>query len=156
MTTETVFRVDGVLGKAAVFTVDSSNPTDLTPFTAPRSNLSKVKFHTDFTYPRIVQDTTVSVSLGGVTAPARLYQQYQLFAHGLSGTPLIFGAYYNLTYGWCSLGVGVPMGSYLSLGANSTYVLLQQLAIPFSNGTVNSTISAQTLSVRVLVTDQLL
>lgn len=175
MTTLTVLDIHSGIGKAAVYTVDSANPLDETPLTNPRGNLSRVKFHTDFEYPKIINDVTVSVTLPAIGSRGGRVTTYNLFAHGQAGIPFCLGAFQGglLTSEWQPVTASAPVtgkvvnayttydgrsvsthegfqGQMISLGANSTYVVLQECsATPFS-------CPAITLAIRVLLTDELL
>lgn len=179
MTRIPVFDIDASRGKAACYFIDSADPTDERPLLNPRAYLSDVKFHSDFDYPKIISDTTVSVTLPAIGRGGGRVAQYQLFAHGQAGIPFCLGAFQGglLTSEWLPVssstpvaglnvagyttfnGVSVPQhegfgGQMISLGATATHVVLQEVSATqyyYSGGR-----PAITLSIRVLVTDELL
>lgn len=175
------FDVHGGIGKAALYKVPDSDPTDDAPLTAPRSHLSRVRFHTDFKYPKIVSDTTYTVTLPDRAHNTRGEATYILGAHGRGGVPFCFG-----TVSWTQSKISVANTSYttsktftlplfistpvntllsssgpdswegrmLSLGADSTNLLVHEFAVQrYASGT---TFLSRTYDVRVLVTDELL
>lgn len=169
MTAITVLDIHGGIGKAAIYTTDSLTPTDTGPLTNPTRYLSRVFFHTDFTYPRVVQDFQTSVSLANIPAATTRNQRIVLSNHGLAGVPVVFGAVYVPTVGWCPLSVGTYLwsintvsgavdgaigGQTLSLGADATSILLYENGIAGFSATQN--IPAKSVTIRVIVTDQLL
>lgn len=158
------FDVHGGIGKAALYTVPDSDPTDDSPLTSPRSHLSRVRFHTDFKYPQIVADTTYSLELPARTNNTRGEQTHTLGAHGRGGTPFCFGAYY-FQGGWAPLFVSSPVTHtpaavnarpklcrLISLGADATNLLLHEYYCVENSFSA----TAVTISVRVLVTTELL
>lgn len=157
------FKVDGALGKAALYTVPTVDSTDDSPLTDPRGNLSRVRFHTDFRYPRIVSENTYTVTLPGRSQNSRGEATYDLGTHGRGGTPLCFGAYFA-NGSWLPLFISSPLpsvvspgawllGRLLSLGANDTHILLHEYwcAPNFGGG-----LGSVTFDVRALVTTELL
>lgn len=186
MTTVYVLDIDGTRGKAAIYTVDSATPTDDAPLVTPRSYFSRLRFHSDFDYPRVAGDQQVSVSIPALGNNAERQQTYQLFAHGkTAGIPLVLGAILSTRSdytGWFPLAASTPAfdgGSFvgldsslhaitlpgepfshqmLSLGANATHVLLHENAqgLYTSGSTGAGSITAKTMTIRVIVTDEYL
>jgi hypothetical protein len=76
---------------AAVYQVTDATAPDDAPLSAPLSNLSRVKFHSDLTYPSIVDTRTVTVTVPGASPGADVSGTLLLFSHGRTGTPLVFG-----------------------------------------------------------------
>lgn len=162
------FDVHGGIGKAALYKVSDTNPTDDAPLTTPRSNLSRVRFHTDFKYPKIISDTQYSVTLPARTKNTSGEQTHTLGAHGRGGIPFCFGAVlYNGN--WSPLFISTPIyyspsggrltyiARMLSLGANSTNLLLHEYYVMSNlSGSSGTPVGSQTITVRVLVTDELL
>ncbi len=157
------FKVDGALGKAALYTVPTSDSTDDSPLTDPRGNLSRVRFHTDFKYPRIVDEKQFSVSLSARSANTGGQATHTLGAHGRPGAPLCFAAYY-LNGSWLPLfisspvsywasGIGWRLGRLISLGADDTNLLLHEY---YSVLVLGSGAPSVTIDVRVLITSETL
>lgn len=164
--TKQVIDIDGALNKSAIYTVDDLNPSDRTPLTDPYSNLSRVKFHSNFRYPRIIDDRSGSIFYPGFSTatatPNRAITTTQLFAHGQSGLPFIIGAIFAPNwlnqYTWGPLGAGTPVHGdlprhqVLSLGVTATHVVLRKNNWMGGNSGAN----AATIQWRVLVTNELL
>lgn len=164
------FDVNGGVGKAALYTVPDSDPTDDSPLTSPRSHLSRVRFHTDFQYPKIVSDTTYSLSLPSRSKGTRGEQTHILGPHGQGGAPLCFGAIL-INGRWVPLFISTPVpgwsvagnlpahrswqGRVLSLGASATQILVHEFWV-LSNLAGSGADPASTVSIRVLVTDEVL
>lgn len=75
-----------IAGGVAALWDDAS---DDDPFTTPLSNLSRVKFHSDLDYIKVIDEQTVSVNFPSRNAGLHT-QSYTLFAHGLGIQPLVF------------------------------------------------------------------
>lgn len=162
------FDVHGGIGKAALYTVPDSDPTDDDPLTAPRSHLSRVRFHTDFKYPKIIADTTYSsVNLPSRTKGTRGEATHVLGAHGLGFTPFCLGAVQFEGF-WSPLFISTPtyhkpdaitvvISRFISLGADATNILLHEYWVNFNLGSGTAYDSpSQTINVRALITDEAL
>lgn len=78
-------------GKVAVYTdADPSNPSTA-PLTAPLSNLSKIKFHSDLFYPKIVSSHSGSFTIPAIGRNGKASGHLVTIAHGLSGAPICLG-----------------------------------------------------------------
>ncbi len=149
------FRADGTIPRAAIY-----EASDDAPFSAPRSNLSRVKFHTDFDYisfnsgaPTINTTVTVNGSDGH-------YQfTHDIGAHGTAGTPFCFGRVF-VSGAWQPLTGTVPVIQFVSpgetnlicfnLAVSSTRVYIIETRSFNSSGAFPST----ALSVQVYVSRQ--
>lgn len=106
-------RMDNT-GKCAVYNVSDADAGDPTagngPFTTPLSNLSDVKFHSDFDYVPFssVVTGTLSLPLRG-TSPPGVYATHTLFAHGAGAVPLVMAVFPNLA------GSGINVASFGSV-----------------------------------------
>lgn len=161
------FRADGDIGKAALYTVPAVDSTDDAPLTDPRSHLSRVRFHTDFKYPRIVSDTTYSLTLPSRSQGTRGEATHTLGAHGLGITPFCLGAVQYVGH-WSPLFISTPLyyapqtvessiTRLISLGADATNILLHEYWVIYDIGSSGAyTAPAQSINVRVLVTDEAL
>lgn len=157
--------IHGGLGKAALYTVSDANPSDSSPLTSPRSNLSRLRFHTDFDYPKIISDTTYSLTLPQRSKGTRGETTHTLGAHGRPGVPFCFGALLRTGYPWRPLFISTPLelpttsedriARLLSLGANETSILVHEYWVS-RNLAGDGNVSGETVSIRVLVTDELL
>lgn len=161
------FRIAG--GKAAIW----DGATDMLPFSAPRSYLSRVKFHTDLDY-----DGAVSVWDSTISLPSRnvLSQTYNitLFAHGQAGTPYVeaaiqIGGQWTRVAGHLPIAVsGRGFFRAICIGADATNVIMTDFVVasnaytqPGVGGvdviyTGNETYAAQSLPAKVYVMDTLL
>jgi len=85
-------------GVAAIYEVPSLTSTDNGPFTSPLSHLSngRVKFHSEFRYPKVVQERTVTLSLPSRvltdTQGPEFTRSYNLFSHGRPGMPWVLAS----------------------------------------------------------------
>ena len=66
--TKGVFQIDAETGKAAVYLVDPTDPTDDAPFINPTGNRTRVLYHSDLDYLEIFYDEDVTLSLGSYAA----------------------------------------------------------------------------------------
>ena len=144
-------KADGATGKVAIYT-----GTDDLPFDTPLSYVSRLRFHSDLEYPRVISTHTGTVSLPAVGAATgyRLVT-HTLFAHGLGGAPFVEG---TLALG----GVNVPwLGSvpaatsasgparWLHLGADATNIICRE----YSYGPRSNTFGALSVNWTVYLTD---
>lgn len=124
-------RVEGV-AKCAVY----EGADDV--FSDPFSDISRVRFHSDFQYPSIVESVSGSVTLPAVAADAARYHTYELYEHGIEGHPFVTGRvtdyptsgvnvalegsvpFYGDTYGFAR---------WLTLGSTETHVVLHEQTI---------------------------
>lgn len=152
--------VNGV-GKCAVY--DGTDEV----FSDPFSDITRVKFHSDFNYISVTDTVTGQVTLPAVsawtgfpTAPSsgQRYNTYQLFAHGLSEQPFVVGRILDFPSVGENLALSgsVPIqgnnygfARWLTLGADETHVLLHEQTITH----VDSGIAAITLDYEVQVSD---
>lgn len=158
--------IDGVQGKAAIYTGD-----DDLPFAAPLSYPDRTLFHTDLPTAGIVATYTVSLTTqnrGVWPASATALSGRDTFAlltHGQPGTPYVEGLIVTGTYlgppslshksqSNVTLAGSVPLGSYdfVHLGADGTNVYLNQLylLVPGASSGYWS------LSMKIFITDLLL
>lgn len=180
-----VFDCDGDAQKMGIYSVSEGAESDDAPLYDPYTYLSRVRFHSDFAYPSVVDDRQISMTLSdnGVANPIRSIT-HTLFAHGQSGAPFVLGSIYSQglgdvpfggTYAWRPLMVCTPIagrqqaavpaigsperygwdGRIVSLGANSTHVLLHEY-INGTSGSIVATNPARNITLRILVTDEIL
>ena len=99
-----VLRASPAANAAAVYSVPSLPTTDTAPLTDPYNNLSRVKFHSSFLYPYIVNTGPGLTRSGSVVFPNESPTGTQtvakqttrtLFAHGRGGTPMLSGYLVN-------------------------------------------------------------
>lgn len=158
-------RARGSDGKVAIYT-----GTDDDPFDDPLGNLSRVRFHSDLQYPKVIYEVgSDDEGMGTLDLPSRpanassnpntggapSISTYNLFEHGIEGTPLVFGYVVVGSYhvplagsvpvqwtsrGWCRL---------LALGADATNVKIAESYFCY----ISSGFSAVSLDWRVFVTD---
>jgi hypothetical protein len=164
------FKADGNTAKLAIYDVPSVTSTDDTPLTAPRSNLSRVRWHSDFSYIHEKSRFTASVTLPAKAANSFGYEDFTLGAHGVTGgVPVILAIAKGVTYWGGSVDVPlfgtVPILTtiptignqphayttglwWLTLGATATDVVLRGRYV----ATSVSALVSRTLSIEVLVT----
>ncbi len=161
------FRVAN--NKAAVWTGSG----DTKPFDNPTSNLSRVKFHSDLDYIKVIDEGTFNVALSARSNFQDVSHSYALYNHGKSGFPFILG---KLTMSgqpvaFCG---SIPIQSnryngsadggfarWISLGANNTTVYLYEYAVNLYTKDVEGNVFADsypaiTVPVTVWMTDEIL
>lgn len=150
--------VDGVAGKAAVFTGDDDLPLD-----APLDHVGRLKFHSALHNIAIVSVHTGTLTLPAFGPAAYNIQSHTLFAHGKSGTPYVEGRITSINGVDKSISlagsIAVARQSWnadsaefmraVHLGANSTNVLLNEFSV--AHQTENWT--SMTVGWEVFVTD---
>lgn len=130
-----VLRASPDADAVAIYDVPSLPTTDTAPLTDPYNNTSRLKFHSSFYYPYIVDTGPGITRSGTVTFPddrtgvttgsANPVQRSQvLFAHGRGGTPMLSGYLVNrygqvielvgTTYIWDPDGGANNWGAYTS------------------------------------------
>lgn len=123
------FKARGSDGRVAIW----RDATDEAPFNAPLDNLTRVLFHSDLQYPTVVETRTGTLALPSRGADTSTSVTHTLFAHGKGVPPFVLG--------YCEVGgVRVPFAGsvpvqfnvsgwarWLSLGANSTSVIIHEL-----------------------------
>lgn len=120
-------------GKFAIYTIPSAASTDNAPLTAPLSNLSRLKFHSDLDYVQIDSIVTGSVTLSAKSANTQQKNDTVLFAHGKASAPMVFGILTNMadsTGGGKSIPIAsntpvpilIPDGTYDRLSTLKRYV----------------------------------
>lgn len=117
------FKGRGSDGRVAIYT-----GSDDDPFDSPLSNMSRVLFHSDLNYPRIVDTRSDTLSLTSRSAESYGRQSVDLFAHGMGGTPIVVG-YAVLGGGRVPICGSLPIqmtsrgwGRWIALGATATHV----------------------------------
>lgn len=84
-------------GKFAIYTVPSTTSTDNDPLTNPDGNASRLRFHSDRDYVRVVSTQTGTLSLPARTSVnTQVLVDHQLFAHGQATAPMVMGRITNL------------------------------------------------------------
>lgn len=159
-------KVDGTTGTVAIYDYTAG---DDAPFTSPLSNVSRLQFHSDLDWVKVVDVRTGSVTLPAVNAllaaaSGNLYtsddDEVVLFAHGQSGVPYVEGRVTVLD----GVSVNIPLGGsvpfqsfgglprWLHIGANATDVLLNWY-LPAHR---NKNYAAMTISYEIYVTNMVL
>lgn len=153
-------RFDAAFGTAAIWTGNGD-----APFYNPRANISRIRYHSDFKYPKIIRDQTITQDVPARATGTRGDYSYTLIAHGLAGPPQLFAAVYVIDR-WVPLFVSTPYPSsfecgrdhlsqfrFLSIGADATNVLLKEF---WCLANIYDALAAQTITLRILVTDKVL
>jgi hypothetical protein len=160
-------RVAG--GKVAVWDGEG----DTLPFDNPLGNLSRVKFHSDLSYIKVILEQTVTVNLPAIANVLQGTASYTLFAHGQAGFPFVLGKLDSVDGSPTLFTGSVPVqfgtggaigfgyyGRWVSLGADATNVYLHEYYVctGFSGGAplTYETYPALALPVTVYVTDEIL
>lgn len=140
--------------------------------TNPTADLSRVFFHNQLNYPTITSVVTGSVSLPSIAADTGHRTSYAtpvqttLFAHGVSGVPLIFGNWTGAVEGLPSFTEWLPNGAsasgsvpiqmddygfarWLNLGVDATNVYVYDRRMAYAGAGK----AAVTLSYEVFITD---
>lgn len=162
------FRFRAASGKVAVW----SGEGDTAPFDNPLSNLSRVKFHSDIPYVKIIDVRTFSVTIPAIGAgtPQRA-QSYNIGAHGRPGQPFVIGRIIvnGVPVAFTGsvpvhqiasniYGTKEPYARWLALGVDATRVYVHEYAVQQGLETTGQydTRPAQTFSIVVYITDILL
>lgn len=160
-------RVDGNTGKVAIYDYTAG---DDVPFSSPLSAVSRLRFHSDLVYPRIIDTRTVSVTLPAVIPNAKndsdTTSTTNLFAHGQSGIPWVEGKVTSGLGAIVPLCGSVPVQQHSSspFSASPSFVRILHLGADATNVVLNSfcvtedvqTMPALTITVVVYVTNILL
>jgi len=158
------FRANA-LGRAGIWTGD-----DDAPYTAPRSNLARVKFHTDLDYIRVIDEVTVTLNLPAISNVLDRVVTHNLFAHGRPGFPYILGKVRAQDGADVAFTGSVPVqfgnnatsqyARWLALGADATNVSIHEYVMcnGISGGSPSTweTYDALSLSITVYITDEIL
>lgn len=160
-------KADGT-GTLAIYTVNDAAPDDA-PFTAPLSNLSRVRFHSNLFVPRIVATVTGTVTLPAMTGAASINQKHTVGAHGQSGIPMVTGFLTSPIAVTLAGSVPITLGTsvsgisndrhglyrWVTLGADETNVVLHENSDAYSE-VANTSTPAVTLSITAYVYSLLL
>jgi hypothetical protein len=97
-----VLKASPAANAVAIYSVNSLNSVDTAPLTDPNANTSRLKFHSSFFYPYIVDTGPGITRSGTVTFPnvsassvINTQTSITLFAHGRGGTPMLSGYLVN-------------------------------------------------------------
>jgi len=141
------------------------------PETAPLSNLSRVRFCApDLDYIRVVDTKTGTVNLPALNTQTSGNQNpvyiknYNVVAHGLNYTPLVFG-YTTIASTHVPLRGSVMVqkdiltpagefGRFVSLGVNATHVTLNEYAVRRFFAISATCFPALSLNITVFLTDE--
>lgn len=151
---------DGTTGTVAVYTDPELGDA---PVTNPLANVSRIRFHSDLEYPRVVNVVDGSITLQAIAANITYRQTHFLFVHGLGFTPFVEGYADNGINNGIPLSGSVPIVRqssdpytneagfcrWLHLGATPTHVVIQE----FSLSSDDASFGASTVTYRVYVTD---
>ncbi len=126
----------------------------------PLLDLSRVYFHSNLLYPKIVNKVSGSITLPAIGTNTERLALYILFSHGLSpNQPIVFGYLTGLSVDKVSMDGSVPVqtningfAQWVILGADSTNVLLHENTITHQLAGFN----AITLNYVVYITDTFL
>jgi hypothetical protein len=134
-----VFNVDGQSGRCAIYT-----GTDDAPMTAPLDHISRLRFHSDLAYPKVISVHTGSINLPALSTSStseagteRIFS-YNLFAHGQPGTPYVEGLITSGLSRPVTLAGSVVVASasgqttysrVVHLGADSQNVFIRELSV---------------------------
>lgn len=168
---------DGAVGKIGIWTGN-----DDLPFASPRDHLSRVKFHSDLAYPKVIDERVIPVTFERrsrfngtiwVANDAEVKQSYLLFAHGRPGFPWVLGSV-DINGVKVAMTGSIPIQQglvhtngnspspwvrWVSLGADATNVYLYEYTVldrNASSGYTDTNMAAVTRTFTIWVTDKLL
>lgn len=157
------YKIEG--GKAAIYDKSAGDA----PLTNPLGNLSRIKFHSDLDYIKVISVHNVTLSLPARSNFRSATASYNLFAHGRTGQPFVLGkASVNgvpvgftgsvpVHQGIASNGQPSHFGRWLALGADATNVIVHEYCVAaWSNSSFYDTYPAMTIPIAVYITDELL
>lgn len=113
--------IDGVVGKAVIYT---GAPADETPLTDWRGQIDRIQFHSDIPYDRVAAVAVASITLPAMNENAVRTVTTALTAHGQAGRPFVFGSAKVTSYSSGSTGSGLAVNT--AVGFPSTLVVDQQ------------------------------
>lgn len=164
------FRFKVASSKAAIYDKAAGDA----PLTNPLGNLSRIKFHSDLDYIKVISVHNVTLSLPARSNFRSATASYNLFAHGRAGQPFVLGkasvngvpvgftgsvpVHTGATPAMSSAGYPTGcFGRWLALGADGTNVIVYEYAVAsWVNETVNETYPAMSIPLTVYVTDEML
>lgn len=79
-------RAEGDTGTVAIYTGN-----DNAPFNNPLNNVSRLRFHSDLDYPKIVRTLTGTLTIAGLTSPDTRITTHQVGNHQQNGQPFCEG-----------------------------------------------------------------
>ncbi len=154
-------------GKLAVYDVDSAAIDD-NPLTAPLSYLSRLQYHSDLEYPKVIATYTGTITLAVVTANQLLPASFTIAAHGRGAVPYVEGMV-KVGGVWRGLCGSTPVDQlanpsvnatyrpgfirWLALGADATNIYIKELTLTNQAGGFTST---QSVDYRIWLLDTLL
>lgn len=163
-------RLQYAAGAVAIYDVTVGAEND-NPLTAPLANVARLHFHSDLPMPAVVKVAGAFKTSGSTSISAKgsnntyTSETFTLFAHGQTGTPMVFGRITSLGGGAVpfagSVPIAVPTGGgarghrrWCHLGADTTNVILRVVTITgdFAGGAAD-VFPAMTLSWEIFVTN---
>lgn len=159
MAIERRLRYTAAAGALAIYDVTTGSEND-NPLSSPLSEPSRLHFHTGLTYPATIATYTGTINLGVVAANGSAEVTTVIAAHGRAGTPYVEG---KLAIGANTVpfagsvlvvqgsGLGDSFGRFLSLGANSSNILIHEYSVAYSG----VGFSATSFSYTIYLTDAL-
>lgn len=140
-------------GRFAIYTDGNDNP-----LSNPTSNFSRLKFHSDLDYVRIISSRTGVISLPARGVNQRVLTTHNGPTHGQSGSPFVMG-YLRVGGQDIAFAGSVPVqvvadgaSRFLALGANTTRLLFHEQ----SNCSAFDTLPATSIFYVVYITDLIL
>lgn len=124
-----VLRALGSTGVVAIY----EGPDD-GPFSSPLSHLSngRLKFHSSLSYPKVIEERTVTLSLPSRSSIGTHRVSYNLFSHGRPGIPWVLASLsvggQNVAAVGCvpvqkaANSASSPWARWISIGANGSHV----------------------------------
>ena len=132
---------------------------DTLPFDNPTSYLSRVKFHSELNYLKVIDEQTHTVNFVLRGAPG-FTGSYTMFAHGRAGIPLVFAST-TISGNTVAFTGSIPVqvdtvfrgrwARWVTVGADATNVY----AYEYGNLPATYTLPALSLSITTWVTDRL-
>jgi hypothetical protein len=163
-------RFRAASGKVAIWEGEG----DLLPFNSPLNYLSRVKFHSDLDYVKVIRTVDLTLNLTAIAkGVSQRTQTYTLYAHGLSFTPwvrahiAVSGQIVDFS-GSIPIQTGATDGAvadnkdsvrWIALGMDATHVRVHEYAVlqtlPGSTALWGS-FPALSVPVRLYITDEVL
>lgn len=177
-----VFDLDGAIPAVAVYEVTAGNESDRTPILTPtvdQSTFDRVKFHSNFAYPQIVDVQTYTLNLG-LKATNNGFRNSVvdddiiLGAHGQPGQPWVIATTTiqgqeiafagSICVGLCVNTGYTPdrevggLGRWVTIGANATNIIAHDYCVvpDFNPIGFNYRHIAQTLTITCYITNRIL
>ena len=153
--------------KVAIYTVTTVGKPDDGPLNTPLSNLSRIKFHSALSYPKVIRTVKKTLKLPKGEKTLQRVASYAMFTHGRPGQPWVLGKIEVLGEPVAFVGsvpvqqvLGTPYARFIALGADSTTVWVYEYCpmqgVARGNSDFWAKLPAINIPIEIYVTDEIL